>query len=232
MPKFVTSQNIEIDLELASLGERILAFLIDMFVIFVFIVLCFWIISTGFDRPEFYFIPWVLVMFYSLLFESLFQGQSIGKKAMNIKVVKADGSPAGIVNYILRWVLRLIDIYFMSGGVAVITIIATQNGQRLGDLAAGTVVIRLQKQVSNADLVAKVDENHQVTFPTARVLNDSQIEVIRNALNLRKEGLNDQAVMLVSQKIKNLLSIETPMPDVKFLYTVIADYEYMAAKEM
>ena len=80
MPKFVTSQNIEIDLELASLGERILAFLIDIFVIFVFMVLCLWIISSGFDRPEFYFIPWVLVMFYSLLFESLFRGKVLAKR--------------------------------------------------------------------------------------------------------------------------------------------------------
>lgn len=232
MPKFVTSQNIEIDLQLASLGERILAFFVDAFVVFVFVGLTSWLVSAGFDRPEFYFIPWILVMFYSLLFETFFHGQSIGKKALNIKVVKMDGSPAGIGNYLLRWVLRLVDIYIMTGGVAIISIIATRHAQRLGDLAAGTVVIRVARQLSNADLVAKYDENHQVTFPLARTLNDKQIEIIRNALDLRKEGLNETAVALVAAKIRGMMGEESKLPDVKFLYTVIADYEYLAAKEL
>jgi len=231
MPKFVTSQNIEIDLQLASLGERILAYIIDALIIFAYLILCITIISTNELPNEWILFSFILVMFYTLFFETFFQGQTIGKRGMGIKVVKMDGTPAGLGNYLLRWVLRLVDIYIMSGGVAVMSIILSQNGQRLGDLAAGTIVIKMQPVVTNADLVLKFNENHVVTYPGVKVLNDRQIELIRNALDMKKEALNADAVKLVAEKIKTLLSVESDMPDVKFLYTVIADYEYLAGKE-
>jgi len=142
-----------------------------------------------------------------------------------------DGTPAGLGNYLLRWILRLVDIYLMSGGVAVMSIIISQNGQRLGDIAAGTIVIKMQPVVTNADLVFKFNESHVVTYPGVKVLNDRQIEIIRIALDMKKESLNADAVRLTAEKIKSLMSVESDMPDVKFLYTVIADYEYLAGKE-
>lgn len=229
MPKFVTSQHIEIDLNLASLGDRIIAFIIDAFVMFSFFIASMWIVAKMAGKsPLLFFIPLILIMFYSLVQEVFFEGQTIGKKAMNIKVVKEDGTPAGIGNYAIRWMLRLIDIYFMSGGVAVISIISTKNAQRLGDLAAGTIVIKLQKELSNADLISQFNDNHQVRFPTASMLNDRQIELIRNALDMRKDGLNSQAASVAAAKVKSLLSIDTDMPDVKFLHTIIVDYEFLA----
>jgi len=231
MPKFVTSQNIEIDLQLASLGERIVAFIIDLVIIFVFAILCSIAISQAGGGEELFYIMAILIMFHTLFFETLFHGQTIGKKAMNIKVVKMDGTQAGLGNFLMRWILRLVDIYLMSGAVAVLTIIMTQNGQRLGDIAAGTVVIKLQPLVSNADLVFKFNENHVVTYPGVKALNDRQIEIIRKALDMKKEALNAEAVRLTAEKIKALLAVESNVPDVKFLYTIIADYEYLAGKE-
>lgn len=231
MPKFVTSQNIEIDLQLASLGERIVAYIIDAVIIIVFIILCSIAITWAQAPDELFYVVAILFMFHTLFFETFFHGQTIGKKAMSIRVVKMDGTPAGLGNYLLRWILRLVDIYLMSGGVAVISIIASQNGQRLGDLAAGTIVIKMQPVVTNADLVFKFNENHVVTYPGVKVLNDRQIEIIRIALDMKKEALNADAVRLTAEKIKELMSVESDMPDVKFLYTVIADYEYLAGKE-
>ncbi len=232
MPKFVTSQHIEIDLTLASLGERIVAFIIDAFVVFTFLVMSIWMLAITFgENPLLGFIPMLLAMFYTLILEVFFEGQTLGKRAMNLRVVKEDGTPAGIGSYLLRWLLRIIDIYIGSGGVAVISIISTAKGQRLGDLAAGTIVIKVQNEIRSEGLVSHFNENHRVVFPSARLLNDRQIELIRNALDMRKDGLNDNAARLVAEKTKTLLSVETDMPDVKFLHTVIADYEFMMNQE-
>ena len=61
-----------------------------------------------------------------------------------------------------------------------------------------------------------------------KTLNDNQIELIKKALKMRKDGFNDEGVVVLAQKIKDKLKIESDLPDVKFLYTIIADYEYLA----
>lgn len=229
MSKFVTNQNIEIDLEIASLGERILAFFIDAIVIFGFTISISLILQDlGDILSIIIFIPF---MFYSLLFEYFGNGQSPGKRAMNIKVVKLDGTTPSISSYLLRWLFRLIDIYIVYGGVSVISIILTQNGQRVGDLAAGTVVIKLRHIDIGSIVKNPVQPEHAITFPAVKQLNDQQIELMKKALEMRRNGFNQEGVVSIAQKLKDKYQIETDLPDVKFLYTVIADYEYIANQE-
>ena len=121
MSKFVTNQNIEIELELGSLGERIVAFLLDALIIFCFIIGMSILAAQIGVVDWFTFLFYIPLMFYSLAFEYFGNGQTPGKRAMNIKVVKLDGSTPTISSYLLRWLFRLIDIYFY-GAVAVISI--------------------------------------------------------------------------------------------------------------
>ncbi len=231
MAKFVTNQNIEIDLEIASLGERILAFFIDAIIIF-FVLLAFSAALSNLDLEGWMaLILAIPFMFYSFLFEYFGSGQSLGKRAMNIKVVKLDGTTPTIGSYLLRWLFRLIDIYVMYGGVSVISIIVTQNGQRIGDLAAGTIVIKVRDVDVQAVVKNPTKSDHVVTFPVVKQLNDQQIELMKKALEMRRQGFNAEGVASIAEKIKGKFQIETDLPDVKFLYTVIADYEHIANQE-
>ncbi len=231
MSKFVTNQNIEIDLELASLGERILAFFIDAIII-SFILIAFSIAIANVNLESWMLIIMVIpFMFYSFLFEYLGNGQSLGKRAMNIKVVKLDGTTPTVGSYLLRWLFRLIDIYVLYGGVSVISIIVTENGQRIGDLAAGTIVIKVASVDVGNVLKSPAQPNHVVTFPIVKQLNDKQIELMKKALEMRKQGFNKEGVSSLAEKLKEKFQIETELPDVKFLYTIIADYEHIANQE-
>ncbi|MEQ9404037.1 MAG: RDD family protein [Cyclobacteriaceae bacterium] len=231
MPKFVTSQNIEIELELASLGERILAFLLDGIIMF-FLIIGMSIVVGGTNAGSwtflFFYIP---LMFYSLAFEYLGNGQSPGKRAMNIKVVKLDGSTPDLGSYILRWLFRLIDIYIMYGGVSIISIILTQNGQRLGDIVAGTTVIKIREVGAAQAFRTKATNDHVVQFPAVKMLNDDQIELMKKALKMRRDGFNKEGVEQLAAKLKEKMKVDTDLPDVKFLYAVISDYEFIANQE-
>ncbi len=230
MTKFITNQNVEINLELASLGDRILAFIVDAAIIgtYIFMITIFFapLISGG--NYVVLIVLGLPVLFYSLLFETLSNGQSPGKKVREIKVVKLDGGEPGIGNYLLRWILRPIDIT-LYGAVAMLCIIITRNGQRLGDLAAGTTVIKIRRSVSITDIqtVKSEDKEHEVTFPQVRRLSDQQIELIRRSLNMRKKGFNQEAVAELAKKIKDVLEVKSDLSDVKFLYTIIRDYQHL-----
>ena len=231
MPQFVTNQNIEIDLELGSLGERIIAFIIDLIIMIVAITAVSAILSSLSLGGEWMFMLFYIpLMFYSFVFEYFGSGQTLGKRAMNIKVVKLDGSTPTIGSYLLRWLFRIIDLWFypIVFAPAVISIIATKNGQRIGDLVAGTTVIKVRNIGTAEAFKSVVKDDHQVTFNQVKSLTDNQIELIKKALKMRKEGHSGEGVTVLAQKIKDKLNIESDWPDVKFLYTIIRDYEYLA----
>ena len=109
--KIQTTQNVAIEFVLAGLGSRILAYLIDSLIVGVYLIAVFWgYLSTIDSEPStviliLLFLPSFL---YHLLCETLLNGQSVGKRQMNIRAVRLDGSPPGFSAYLPRWLLRLI----------------------------------------------------------------------------------------------------------------------------
>lgn len=228
-----TAQNVGIDYELAGLGARMGAFLVDTIIQIFFVIL----ISLLLDLVRLdsiwltmsFFIP---VLFYHFISEVALNGQSIGKKQFNIKVVNLDGSPPTIGGYFLRWILRPIDISLFSGGIAVITIVMSKNAQRLGDMAAGTTVVKVAREikVSSHELISKFDNDYVVTFPEVRNLTDTEVNVIKEALDVNKTQANLKPVLAISDKLKSHLNIKSDLPPVKFLYTVIKDYKFITSQ--
>src|SRR5688572_22331656 len=111
-----TTQNVFIDYTLASIGDRILAYLIDRIILILYSVSLFAVMAQANVNNVwiwiiFFGLPW---LFYSLLFEILMNGQTPGKRVMNIQVVKLDGTQATIGSYLLRWIFALVDFYIMS----------------------------------------------------------------------------------------------------------------------
>jgi uncharacterized RDD family membrane protein YckC len=108
-----TSHNVQISYALASIGDRLLAYLIDSLILIAYIVIVLLSMGLlgGFQNlnSDLLVVAIVIVgipfLFYHLLFEVFMNGQSIGKKAMSVKVVNLDGSQPSLGNYLLRWIL-------------------------------------------------------------------------------------------------------------------------------
>ena len=131
-----TTQNVTINFTAASLGERILAWGIDWIIKIAYIIAIFYVFFDVFridrqisawdmwSQAAVYLLFLSPVMVYTLVFETLMDGQTPGKRILKIKVVKIDGYQASLSDFVIRWLFRIIDINMMSGVVALIAIIS------------------------------------------------------------------------------------------------------------
>lgn len=234
MSKFITNQNIELEYELASLGDRILAFLLDGLILLAFVLVTVALVGAADLGGSEYVVISLLTLpfvFYTLLFETLGSGQTPGKRARNIVVVKVNGGSPTFSNYLLRWLFRPVDI-LIYGSVAIVCILMTKHAQRLGDIVAGTTVAKKRSQLKIEDVKTIQRPDHQLVFPQVKRLNDKQIEVIRLVLRRKRDMYDQQSVEELAIKIKELLQVTTEMADIQFLYTVVKDYELLATRSI
>lgn len=235
----ITGQFVRISQTPASIGERLIALILDIFLIIVYSISMTTLVLKagsphGFGLITSVFIIQLPVLLYPFLWETFNRGQSFGKKMMNIRVVKADGSTPGVSAYLLRWLLFLIDGPF-TGGLGLLVILLTKNSQRLGDLAAGTMVI---KEKNYRQIHVSLDEfdyltrNYQPTYPQSADLSLEQVDVITRTLASNRKD-RSRRIEQLSQKVQNLLSV-TPVTANRetFLQTVLRDYQYYALEEI
>ena len=228
-----TAQNVSIQQNVAPISTRIGSFLIDFLVLIVYIMLASFIFGfIGLDGDMMniwmiYLLFGLPVFFYHLLFEVLMNGQSPGKYFNKIRVVKIDGSKPTFGSYLLRWVLRIIDISLAWGSLALLTILLNGKGQRLGDLAAGTTVISEKKHISITDtLIEDIPLNYMPTFPQVTMLSDTDIQTIKELYKNAKRKGNHGVVVKLHQKIIDITEIKTEMKPIEFVDLVIKDYNY------
>jgi hypothetical protein len=174
-------------------------------------------------------VPWI---FYFLIFEIFMDGQTPGKRIMNVKVVRLNGTPASIGDYLLRWIFGLVEFAILGGAIALVAVAMGGKGQRLGDMVAGTTVIKLieQKEVSANEVFVTADQSYVPTFSQAIQLNPKDIETIQRALEVNRDLGNSQPLLAVTEKIKSQLGIQTDLPPVKFLYVIIKDYNHFTSR--
>lgn len=236
-----TSHNVDINLNAASLSHRILAYIIDKVIIIIYSILLGIIYLTTASSISFNENWWISVLFiavfvlplllYNLLMEFFNNGQSVGKMIMKIKVVKSDGSQPTLGNYLLRWLLRPIDFFFY-GGVAILTIVFSKFHQRVGDMAAGTIVIRNNEKVTLDEISKYInDDSYVPIFPNANILSQTQINVIKDVLAKYRTNGGDPSILNdLALKVKSILGIETATPEYQFLYTIVKDYENLNSR--
>src|SRR5688572_21450820 len=229
-----TTQNVFIEYPLASVGERIVAYLIDWIILIFYTIAIVAVLST--IEVEVWYIWLILIgvpmLFFSLLFEIFMNGQTPGKFAMKIKVVRLDGTPPAIGDYLMRWIFSFIDFYMLSGAVAVVIIAAGGKGQRLGDIVAGTCVVKLiaQREITASEVFITPEETYVPVFPQVVQLESHDIELIQRALEANRNFGNAEPVMMVTEKIKSLLGVQTDLPPVQFLFTIVKDYNHLSAQ--
>ncbi len=228
-----TTQNVGIQFELAGIGDRILAAIIDGVILIGYMIGAAYL-ANRLDADSI----WVVIsiglvpFFYHLVCEVFFDGQSIGKKQMKIRVVKLDGSPPTLGSYVLRWILRIIEVNFLMGAPAVLSIALTKEGQRIGDLAAGTTVVKTSAglQATSHSIVRQMEEEYEPVFPQVVSLNANDIQLIEQALGAYRENAVSKPVVAVTEKVKDHLKIDSDLPPVKLLYTLLKDYNYLTSR--
>jgi uncharacterized RDD family membrane protein YckC len=226
-----TTQNVLIGYSLAGLFDRVLAFIIDAVIFFTYLILALLLLAAAEAMATWTLIlVYLPIFFYNLLFEILMNGQTPGKRAMNIKVVRLDGSSPTIANYCMRFILWPIDIV-LSGSIAITFILLTKNSQRLGDLAAGTTVIKLltAPPVTSQKIMQSLNDNYVAQFPQVVNLSDRDISIIKEALDTNVQFGNEKPVLLIAEKLKKLHGIETDISPSQFLYTVLKDYHHITS---
>jgi len=229
-----TAQNVSIYQNVAGIGDRLLAFLIDFLVIVAYWFFSIFLLgSLDFDLNDtweimaFFMVIGLPTFLYHLLFETFWDGKTLGKAAMKLKVVKLDGSKPGFGSYFVRWIMRIVDISISSGGVAVVTILLNDRGQRLGDMAAGTTVISEKKRVRlSENLLVDIPENYVPTYPQVTVFNDSDMQTIKTLYSNAKRNGNHNVIVKLSDKLKTMMSISPDENPIDFVSRVIADYNY------
>jgi uncharacterized RDD family membrane protein YckC len=150
-----TPEGVSVTVPLAGVGSRFIAAAID-FTIQVTLVICAAVVFAGFGVGGgaagglFALAVFVVFFVYDVAFEVLSGGRTPGKRWTGLRVVRTGGEPVGFVTSAIRNLLRPIDFLPSVYLLGIATIIATKRNQRLGDLAAGTVVARAPRRGAGA----------------------------------------------------------------------------------
>lgn len=226
-----TAQNVGINQNVANLGDRMLAYLLDTVIIFFYLfAVIMLLLALDLDMGDL----WALYLLVSLpgflyyvLLETFWDGLTVGKNAMKIRVVKLDGSKPTFANYFVRWILRIIDVALTSGGVAVLTILIRGNGQRVGDIAAGTTVVSEKQAVSIHDtLLREIPLDYVPTYSQVTLFKDSEMQTIKNLYDTAKRQGQHHVILSLSKRIIEVMQIEVTQKPIDFVNTVIKDYNY------
>jgi len=237
--KITTTQNIDIDYEVAGLGERIVGHIIDIG-IFVVIVIATLIAMSGNMRSNndlligiTFGIYGILYVFYDLICETAMDGQSVGKRVMKIKVVSLDGARPKFGQYLMRWLFRIIDFSLSGGLCGLICVAVSDKSQRLGDIVAGTTLIRTSPRTNMNNIAFKPEkDDYQPVFTEAARLSEQDIELINEVINNYIKSRNSMLVYNMALRIKELLKVTPPvdMNDMLFLQTIVKDYSHIIAQ--
>ncbi len=233
-----TTQNIELEYELAGVGDRLVAYLIDMLLYGAYLLLVILLESEtnvldalGGWAIVLYTLP---VLTYQLLCEVLMNGQSLGKRVRRIRVVSLDGRQPTLGQYLIRWIFRILDDMIGSGIVAILCIATTERAQRIGDLLAGTTVVRSQPLAKFHETIhAHTEAGYVPVYENALLLSDHDISLLREVLNLvsREPGRHLEILRKAVEKTREVIGAEPPQDPVVFLQTVIQDYSHLTGGE-
>ena len=155
------------------------------------------------------------------------EGQTIGKKLFSIKVVKIDGYQASFIDYLTRWVFRLVDILGSACLVGTVSIIASKIHQRLGDIAAGTAVITLKNDINiSHTILENIAQDYQPVYAQVVRFSDNDMRIIKETYLTARKNNDYQTMNKLIQKIEQVSGIKREGSDAKFITTVIRDYNY------
>ena len=229
-----TTQNVNLGYRVVSVGERILAFLIDIILFSLYLYVIEVITSilgtaisdnwTVFGLQQLLLLP---VMFYSLYMNILFNGRTIGKMILKMRVVRVDGYPVHWSDYLTLWMLRILDIWMFWGAVGLLSIVFSEKKQRIGGMASGTVVISTRNGVRlDHTALEELMKDYEPTFPTAINLTDKDARLIKETYRIAVSSNDFKALKALREKVAEIIEVDSKLYDRQFLDTVLKDYNY------
>jgi uncharacterized RDD family membrane protein YckC len=208
-----TPERVSLSLPVAGIGYRCLAYLADLFILFVFWVIAYFTFTLlvsdviGFFQGLSGLAQTLLVVgvfatqwVYWTAAEVLMNGQTPGKRLVGIRVVRVDGSPVGVLESAVRNLVRVVDSLPLVYAVGVLSVLLTRQHRRLGDLLAGTLLVR-EERIDLDKYTAP--STGPVTLPTAtrsERLTPEDVELILSFLT-RAPELEPQARARLGMKL-------------------------------
>ncbi len=233
-----TTQNVFLDYKIVGVGERIVAFLIDGFILYLYATLVQYIgQAIGYIYDDTWtqrgLMSLILLpaMCYSLFMHLLFNGRTVGKLLLKMRVVMVDGSPAHWSNYLVRWMLRLVDIWLFLGSIGLLAILFSDKRQRLGDAAAGTVVISTKNPARVTHTILEdLSENYVPLFTNVTLLTDRDVRLIKDTFRIAKNSNDYKTMKALRSKVESILASGSELYDEPYLDTVLKDYYFYTQK--
>jgi uncharacterized RDD family membrane protein YckC len=268
-----TPENVTFGYDVADIGSRFIATLIDSIVLLLLlglvdVLLVFAIVALGgealLDNGLEADIGWgaglaiallVLLQFaifwgYYMVFELVWNGQSPGKRLVGTRVVRTDGDPPGFFDVAVRNLVRIIDFLPTAYAVGLVTMFLNPQARRLGDFAAGTLVVRERAEINLASLhhartpakpatlsasssAAQTAEDTLISkFPSIRRLTSSDYQLIQDALRRSDQGtfaasLTRRLVVAIAERINTPPPPNEPAANRIFLTAVAAAYRQL-----
>jgi uncharacterized RDD family membrane protein YckC len=226
----VTPEAVTIAVDVAGLGSRMIAWLIDSLIQLAVVLPIVLGVGAGnlAEGPELVVVSLVIFLIawaYYPIFEVLWQGRTPGKRAQRIRVIRTDGQPAGGAAILVRNLIRILDVMLLPF-LAVISMLVTSRAQRLGDLAAGTMVVR-EPRFTEPEPV-RLPSRADLPFVDATGLSEREYDVIRSFL-ARRSSLDPTArwrlaAQLASSVRGRVGSLPDGVPDEAMLEAVAQSY--------
>ncbi len=265
--KIPTNFNIDLEFEIPEFYRRMFALIIDFILLIFYINIADAILRSlawNIDYKDddnwlnLYWISVVIklgpVLIYHALMEITLNGQSVGKKVMQIRVVNENGGKASISQFLIRWLLRdiwfiiilfiglqkedhgekaesvflflMVAAYFITD---IILVVSSKKGQRIGDLLARTILIRTHAKSNIEDTVfIEVADSYIPSFPQIMQLSDKDINAIKSILETARKKGDYAMAEAACAKIKAHLKIESGMPPFDFLDVLLRDYNFLS----
>ena len=226
-----TPEGVEVELTLAGIGSRFIAggvdFTIQLAVIFALAV----VLRPAGDAGAAIFTSgaFAMIFFYDVLFEVLGGGRTPGKRWNGLRVVRSGGRPITLVRSALRNILRLIDILPGFYAVGMTTIFISSRNQRIGDLAAGTHVVRDRhgddRRIQEPGLLMEIDPGPAATWDATAISSDDVAAVrafLERRSELRGESRNTIGAELASRLRPRVGGVPPDITDERFLELLVA----------
>lgn len=247
--EFESAQNVKIEYELASVGQRTAAAMLDFLMFAIYFIIFGMVVGfTGWfqeDLGSFLFLqlllmklPWI---FYNPTIEYLTQGQSLGKYILGIRVVTLSGERPGLREVFTRWIFKgdflwisadfFVLFWFGIGLMGIVYAGTSRRNQRIGDVMANTIVIKNKSSINYSlkDVLAiRSQSDYTPEYPQAIRFTDEDMLLIKNTIQRVKKYPNTEtkkfAVELADKSAEFIGLPETPKKRLQFLQTLLQDY--------